>query len=746
MAHMYLLAEVPMKTKNLLFMAILALISFSGSASEMIYHKSSINTKTVGKVNFNKSKTSNTNKNSSPLMALFEDLLTTPNRATAEPRVVLNAQIAPYISQVLTGNENSCQAPLEEEDFNQMVADQYLINSLLELYKVTTNENVKIKGSNLYMSILLQKIRGATEAVSEHSVKTNMSFLDGLSQSDMMVATFMSNVDSIKNLNLLIAAHQSLELPVYKVDGYIKLAVEEYKNCYGKAVSCVETDEIWNKWFVNQGFGISSPLITANMVQKGKSTVKENFEIQLNVGPFTSKELIKQLFEMINVYGGADFDYLAYLQGEELKAEQGMKGGQMNAPGKIMAGILLKLANQRLVNYYKYQRCRLLKQNSTQTNVLAQSFYNATKTTETTQPVQTTSQNPIKSCQGEECRSGTQVTSGDQSLTVAPSHPTGLHCYKDALYDGPTLIQSCPQGPNGGISCDKGKCADEGYVFINGHQKQWKGNKSGTCYANSACDSGRDCVNNYCKIRTRVTSEGGTEFLETWDDSINGFGAKVSTGCSYGYVNEGGSCINKKKCAEVPNGNVFQIYQAKSKSWGECSEYKCNEGFERDGSWKRCVQSGAKICDSSAMDKSDKDMFGGLLLNHGEKKTIYSQGNFNSHNYSGKLNKATFSCHNGVLSRNTFEDLDIQTWCSEQGSRCDCSHFRWASFSEGNGQFCEAGSPNTSIAVNLKQGEAKEIDAAPGYTGKVKLYCFLGNIQASPVYQNSGRKDYCRKN
>ena len=343
--------------------------------------------------------------------------LVSSDPSTGESRVIIHAQLEPNISNVVKNNQASCELPLTTQDLNQMKSDEFLVQSFLDLYKLAPSRKKMSMDSNFFMSILLQKARGSIEAVAENgSRSSNSSFLNKLTQNDLMVVKFASNVDAIRSMNMLITAHQSLEVPHYNIDGYLKMATVEFLACRTDSRKCVNENLLWPQWFKNQGFGIVSPSVNRNMVTNGNATTKENFEIKLSVGSRKSQELIKNLLELTNIYGGEKFDYFAYLKGEKLKAEQGLNDGKIFAPGKIVAGVMLKLANQRLVGYYKYQKCRLLKQNGK----IADLVSNGTTSSNRVNSQSQSQSAQLHVCNGNNCSSGTQVTSGNQALALSP--------------------------------------------------------------------------------------------------------------------------------------------------------------------------------------------------------------------------------------------------------------------------------------------------------------------------------------
>jgi hypothetical protein len=228
------------------------------------------------------------------------------------------------------------------------------------------NSNAALAGSkksesNTFLNIVLQKVRGPSEAVAENAKNSdNQSFLSRLSQSDLMVAHFMAGVDAVKNMDVLIKAHQSVEIPEYNIDGYIKRASDEYNICIqtNKESDCKVNDQLWNKWFKSQALNKT----------------------------------------------------------------------KLDAPEKIVGALLFKNANQRLVGYYKYQKCRLLKQNNESTEIISNGFYNQqaknSGAKKDSNASKKQSQGQISACKGNDCKNGTVVTNGKQKLIVSKKSTT----------------------------------------------------------------------------------------------------------------------------------------------------------------------------------------------------------------------------------------------------------------------------------------------------------------------------------
>lgn len=560
----------------------------------------------------NASTTSKANSSPSKIQSLFNTMVTPASRTTADSQVIINAQLNPHVSTVLNGGE-ACTEALSAQDLAQMESDQYLIQSFLNLYNIQGSEAEKIKGANLYMSILLQKLRSTVDAIHEKNSKTsNTSFLNGLSQKDLFVANFMNNAEMIKNLNALITAHQSLELPEYKIDGYLKLAIDEFNSCQTKGSSCAGQDDIWNRWFKDQGFGILSPMKTADMKISGSKTEKENFDIELPSGPYTSKELTKNLFEMINIYGGKNFDYFSYLKGQSLSATEKADKDSIIAPGKVVAGLMLKLANQRLVGYYKYQNCRLLLQNSSNTNVLENSFYNAVKGSKTSSaavdkaPISTTPSTPpaIVTCD-KDCGDGVKVTSGDKPLAVAPTKAPATEervigvnlCSKNNTsviqYTSATtskLIAFCPTAVDKNQpTCYQGKCSQKGFHFENGVEVKnvlKPGTEGLYCEGNALMENGAfvkwcgdpggealTCLKGKCAAPGQIFVGEKPVAQVTNNQCVN------DDNCETGFQCNSNKCEPKQKREVIDGSKFVSLWDSKKKDYGVKVFDGCISGY-----------------------------------------------------------------------------------------------------------------------------------------------------------------------
>lgn len=129
------------------------------------------------------------------------------------------------------------------------------------------------------------------------------------------------------------------------------------------------------------------------------------------------------------------------------------------------------------------------------------------------------------------CNTTSSVNTNNTHSTGGVAATTGYSCYEDNLYYNGKLQTVCPKAPNGGIACDahwrSDGCAGEGKVWINGKTVTWKGNSSGACYADSACELGHECRSQSGAGEKRCTPK--TE----WSTDFGVTGPQNSTGALY---------------------------------------------------------------------------------------------------------------------------------------------------------------------------------------------------------------------
>lgn len=234
--------------------------------------------------------------------------------------------------------------------------------------------------------------------------------------------------------------------------------------------------------------------------------------------------------------------------------------------------------------------------------------------------------------QGQNCNLVSSCASGTPSTPTTPTTPTsinisgkpGLLCassptslgsvstqnvYSRDMSGTLTLSQTC-HGNDGktmglGIQCSNlggdglgGTCSASGSVFVNGTQVQWKGNTSGSCYADSACENGYECgSSNVCRPRveykTFSTSDGDTvraggTYKRSWTGTA--FGDWVFVECASGYHGTGGSTceLNVRTCTTSGGAPGKQVYTT---SWGSCvaTGYCSASNYYFDPSTSTCV-------------------------------------------------------------------------------------------------------------------------------------------------------------
>lgn len=263
-----------------------------------------------------------------------------------------------------------CIGDVDLPDTEQYSRDRSFINGFVNIHQVKGSEFYS--DLNSFIAVLVAKLQLATLGTSfnltEKEPLTETSevgpFDEIMSGHDTAIKNSIEVYEIFsKDLEKMIFAHQSLESGSYSLDGLIEKTIKEYKLCKTSVADCPNASKKWDKYFSTVGQGLYDPFLSDSFYSSTSSPLKDVTRSELMIRDYSERLYdgiyAKLLVEVMNIYGGENFNYFKFLENGTLDVTEDPNGTKLLAPGKVVVAVLMKMVNARMVNYYKFTKCKL---------------------------------------------------------------------------------------------------------------------------------------------------------------------------------------------------------------------------------------------------------------------------------------------------------------------------------------------------------------------------------------------------
>lgn len=261
---------------------------------------------------------------------------------------------------------NKCEIPLDDprmaEANEWMRRDQIFFKSFEEIFSGTLSRK---EGADYVASILAERLKSYDEFEffsSGAEEDQSISAILQLGNIGLQVAHIQERIKLHESLIVGVKGEEGKDTNSLKLNDYFKYAYNDWLACLQDQKKCGSR---WEEWFSSsplaRGHGLLLPPLSKNLsltVRNDGGITRENVHYLVPGGPLIDNEFNKKMLEIIFVYGGENFDIVKFInEGESYLSAETRSEGVINSPGKIILGLMILKANQRVIDYFKYQKC-----------------------------------------------------------------------------------------------------------------------------------------------------------------------------------------------------------------------------------------------------------------------------------------------------------------------------------------------------------------------------------------------------